>query len=189
MLLSCIVLILSCIRSSSSDSSGSVKIASFRKPHAFSAAPIKVNNVNNHRSLVPEPSPYKWFQEIYYSNSNCAGEPFRIFDYRLGTCFKDSARTSFSSHLIIKAGEDQIVYNEYSDDTCVKVANSTSVEFVGSKFEDVDAVDASVTCEKTQFFNQLFSLRTLYFESEYNPVYPDSGVITRYDSFFLDFQY
>jgi len=168
----------------SSEASRSQVRASFINSHAFSSnkkLPVPVVNQNNQQQqdLIPDLSPYKWFQEIYYTTSNCTGEPFRMQDLILGTCFKDSPKTSFLINLVVDG--DILNYYEFSDDKCGKAANSSSAQFTGSKFEDIDTEDPSTaSCEVLNDNGEYLSLRTIYFESDYNPVYPVSGRILRY---------
>lgn len=177
-----LIVIMALVTSSlSSDILQSQIKSSFLKSHVLSTMKQQIKtNQNNNQRLLLDVSPYKWFQEIYYSSSDCSGQPYRMYEFVLGTCFKDSPKTSFLVNLISDA--DQLDYYEFSDDKCEKVANSSSTDFQGSKFEDVDTQDPTVSCEvlTDEKNNEVLSLRTVYFDTPYNPIYPFSGQIDRY---------
>lgn len=130
------------------------------------------------RTTFTNPSPFRWFQELYYANANCEGQPYRAFDFVLGECFKDSPTSSFKFDL--NSGGDVMLSAEYADDHCGKMSHNETDPFVASIYT---GPQTSAPCIANPFNNQVdgfpTSFRTLLYESAYAPTYPTSGQVSR----------
>jgi hypothetical protein len=130
------------------------------------------------------PSEFQWFQEIYYPNLHCQGNPYRTFHLALGDCFKDSPNTSFM--FVITPDATKILSAAFSDDHCGMMSHNESDGFEGGVYEGPDSVsnclpDSSNSQNKNDFPS---SLRTFTYKTPFHQLtYPASGYVSRSVSF------
>lgn len=150
--------------------------------HTLSVSSSSSQSIYTSESTTKEtatnPSDFQWFQDIFYPNPNCEGNPYRIFDFALGDCFKDTSHTSFMFALNPEA---TIVYSTaYADDHCGVMSHNETDAFEGIAYEGPDSV---APCLRNPYeapsddFHT--SLRTIAYKTPHVPVYPASGYVSR----------
>ena len=139
------------------------------------------NNILRKSVDATNPSDFQWFQEIYYPNLKCEGAPYRMFQFALGDCFKDSSHTSFMFALTPDA--TQLISSAYSDDHCGMMSHNESDGFEGSVYEGPDSISkCNSNPPNTQTTGSDFptSVRTFAYKTPLSQLtYPASGQISR----------
>lgn len=130
------------------------------------------------RAAIGDPSSFRWFQEYFYPNANCEGEPFRVLDFMFGECFTDSTSTSFMYSL---NDDGNIVFIvEYADDHCGKISSNETMPFLGNVYEGPESIASCIYNPHNRDANDFpTSAKAFAYKSEYQPSYLAPGHVSK----------